>query len=89
LIRLRVIFRGHVQGVYFRATAERIARDFAVGGFVLNEADGSVLLVAEGERDEVERFVRAVHAAKAANVRSVIRHEEAPSGEFREFTTRR
>lgn len=54
--RLTIWFSGRVQGVGFRATATRLARDFDVTGRVCNLTDGRVELQAEGERAELERF---------------------------------
>ena len=54
--RLSVWFSGRVQGVGFRATVARLARDFDVTGRVCNLTDGRVELVAEGARDELVRF---------------------------------
>jgi acylphosphatase len=67
-VRMEVIFRGRVQGVFFRATAERIARGRPVDGWVRNEADGSVRLVAEGRRAELETFLAAVQEAKRRGI---------------------
>jgi acylphosphatase len=60
-MRLRLNFRGEVQGVGFRATAERLARGFPVTGFVRNEPDGSVWLEVQGEVDSLDRFLAALH----------------------------
>jgi acylphosphatase len=46
--------------VGFRATSCHIAQDFLVDGYVQNLPDGGVLLEAEGEAAEVERFLAAV-----------------------------
>ena len=56
-IRQHTIFRGHVQGVGFRATAARVAEGFEVAGHVRNLADGSVELVVEGNDTEVKAFL--------------------------------
>jgi acylphosphatase len=40
--------RGRVQGVWFRASAEREAARLRVAGFARNERDGSVTVEAEG-----------------------------------------
>lgn len=53
-VRTQVIYRGRVQGVGFRATARACARGFNVGGWVRNQPDGSVLLLAEGPQSEVD-----------------------------------
>ncbi|HEU5036779.1 MAG TPA: acylphosphatase [Nocardioides sp.] len=53
---------GRVQGVSFRAYAEREAARLGVAGWVRNEPDGSVAIHAEGDRDAVEAFVRWSYA---------------------------
>ncbi len=47
---------GRVQGVAFRDSARRQAAQLGVHGFVRNEADGSVLVHAEGDSRAVERL---------------------------------
>ena len=54
--RMVARFEGHVQGVGFRYTTVHIAASFKVTGFVRNEPDGSVLVVAEGDEVELMRF---------------------------------
>ncbi|RMH26805.1 MAG: acylphosphatase [Planctomycetota bacterium] len=56
-MRAEVTFIGKVQGVGFRATAKRLADAAGVTGWVRNEADGSVHLVAEGRDETVRRFL--------------------------------
>ena len=58
--RRRVQYSGSVQGVGFRQTTMRIARGFAVTGFVRNLPDGRVELVVEGEAAVVASFLGAV-----------------------------
>ena len=47
-VRRRLRIRGRVQGVWFRASAEREAARLGVAGFARNERDGSVTVEAEG-----------------------------------------
>ena len=42
LCRYDIIFIGRVQGVFFRATAQEMARRYDVTGWVRNERGGSV-----------------------------------------------
>jgi len=49
-----------VQGVGFRYFAQDAARREGLHGYVLNRDDGSVEAVAEGERESVDRFERAL-----------------------------
>ncbi|RMD66049.1 MAG: acylphosphatase [Planctomycetota bacterium] len=60
-IRAEAVYVGKVQGVGFRATAHHLANEYHVSGWVRNEADGSVRLVAEGPREAVEAFLEALH----------------------------
>ena len=56
--RAHIIVSGLVQGVYFRDSTRRKAREFGVTGWVRNLPNGSVEAVLEGERDGVERVVQ-------------------------------
>jgi acylphosphatase len=59
LERLHAIVHGDVQGVGFRYFVQRRARQLGLRGWVRNNDDGSVELVAEGERGELEELKRA------------------------------
>jgi acylphosphatase len=57
VVRVRIRVRGRVQGVWFRASAEREAARLGVSGFARNERDGSVLVEAEGAPATVDAMV--------------------------------
>jgi len=86
--RYDITFTGHVQGVFFRATAETIARNYDVAGWVRNEPDGSVRMVIEGEPGELDRFVEAVKDAKRDYICNVHIEPSDPTGEFDGFSIR-
>jgi acylphosphatase len=44
----RIVVRGRVQGVYFRASTARRARELSVRGSAQNLPDGSVVVLAAG-----------------------------------------
>jgi acylphosphatase len=69
-------FAGKVQGVGFRYTARQIAERFRVTGFVKNTADGRVLLVTEGDSQEIDRFLAALRTEQ----QRYIQGEESSSG---------
>jgi len=48
---------GRVQMVMYRDFSQRKARKLGLRGFVKNESDGSVTVVAEGSRALLERYV--------------------------------
>ncbi|MFG0258425.1 MAG: acylphosphatase [Phycisphaerales bacterium JB043] len=85
----QVIFEGRVQGVFFRATAREIATRFDVSGWVRNEPDGTVHLVAQGDPDEVERYLDALIDAKRGNISNSIVTQLASEETLQGFTIRR
>ena len=64
--RLHAVVRGDVQGVGFRYFVQRKARQIGLTGWVRNNADGTVELVAEGARDSLEQLKRAVEEGPRA-----------------------
>lgn len=58
--RLHAIVRGDVQGVGFRYFVQRKAQQLGLQGWVRNNDDGTVELVAEGTRKQLEELKRAV-----------------------------
>ncbi len=48
---------GKVQGVGYRYNAQAMAHRYNLTGFVRNEHDGSVLAHAEGEDEDIQRFI--------------------------------
>ena len=58
--RLHAVVRGDVQGVGFRYFVQGKARQLGLRGWVRNNDDGTVELVAEGERSTLEELQRAV-----------------------------
>ncbi len=84
-IRRQIYYSGRVQGVGFRMTTRSHARRFSVTGFVRNLVDGRVELVAEGESDEIDRFLSSLRTAMTMNIRSEQCVEMPASGEFRDF----
>lgn len=62
VVRRRVEYRGHVQGVGFRATARDVASELPVSGWVRNVDDGSVELEVQGPAQAVERLLSEVRA---------------------------
>jgi len=85
MIRKHIYYKGRVQGVGFRYTALRTARNFEVTGYVQNQIDGSVELVVEGESPQVEEFLEDLAGAMGRYIRQVQEVEEPYEGGFMGF----
>lgn len=55
--RIMAIVYGRVQGVGYRAFAREAALQLGLSGYVRNLSDGSVQVVAEGEKQLLDRFI--------------------------------
>jgi acylphosphatase len=83
--RRTIYYSGHVQGVGFRYTAVSVARRHRVTGYVKNLCDGRVVLVAEGESLDLDRFLADVRGAMRDHIDDTQLETAAASGEFRGF----
>ena len=84
--RLHIFYSGRVQGVGFRYTVKTLANGFEVTGVVRNLSDGRVELMAEGTKEELEAFRRAIQDSEVGRF---IRNEQSAwseaTGGFRGF----
>lgn len=78
--------RGRVQGVGFRHFATVEARRRGVSGFVRNEPDGSVTVVAEGPKHVLVELLEALrNGPPSARVQDAVVAWHEASGEFSGF----
>ena len=78
--RLHLRVDGRVQGVGFRATTAHIAAKFPVTGFVMNQFDGSVEILAEGTDADLNAFWTAL---RRSHVDRFVTSEQPCWGEAR------
>jgi acylphosphatase len=79
--RLDAIVRGRVQGVGYRVFALREAIALGLDGTVANEADGSVRVVAEGQRHALDGLLERLREGPPAGwVDDVIERWEPARG---------
>jgi acylphosphatase len=79
IIARRFLVRGRVQGVGFRWFVEREAHILAVAGWVRNNHDGSVEILAQGTRDQLSGLHSRLRAGpRAARVDAVEVSEASP-----------
>lgn len=85
---VHVLISGRVQGVGFRASAESMAHNAKVTGWVRNLRDGRVEAWFEGSADAVAAMVRwCYHGTLSAKVEGVEIDHPAPQG-FSSFEIR-
>ncbi|MBC7112480.1 MAG: acylphosphatase [Candidatus Methanomethyliales bacterium] len=85
--RAQIRVYGIVQGVGFRYFTLRIARKLGLVGYVQNLNNGSVEIVAEGEKDSLLKLIEEVRIGPpGASVENLKINWDMPKGEFKEFT---
>ena len=68
--RLKINFKGRVQGVGFRFHALRIATDLNLTGSVKNLYDGSVEVYVQGSTENIDAFVRELYEQRFVRIES-------------------
>lgn len=87
--RAHIVFRGRVQGVFFRAFARQVAESLDVAGWVRNLYDGSVEAVFEGDRALVTKAIEKCRKGPpGAHVDEAEVEWESFAGEFSGFRIR-
>jgi len=87
--RLHVLLEGRVQGVGFRYFVQDKALGLQLTGWVRNRWDGSVEVVAEGERSQLESLLTALRRGPRGALVSGLKPEWLPaSEEFKGFHIR-
>jgi len=87
--RLRATVHGRVQGVGFRAYTAAEGRRLGLSGWVRNELDGTVSVVAEGSGPALEALLAWLHRGPPlARVTSVDAEWLAATGDLASFQTR-
>jgi acylphosphatase len=82
----RFVVRGRVQGVGFRWFVEREAHILGVAGWVRNNADGGVEVLAQGTRDQLLGLrSRLREGPRAARVDAVEESEARPASGISSF----
>ena len=87
--RLDAKIHGRVQGVGFRYFVRQEATALGVSGWVSNQSDGSVRVVAEGSRSALEDLLDALESGpRGARVDHVDAHWGDARGDVRGFGVR-
>jgi acylphosphatase len=86
MIRLTAYASGRVQRTGYRAKVVSLAKEMGLVGFVQNRPDGQVLVIAEGERKDLDKFASALRIKNAIiDVENVSLQYSQGSGQYSSF----
>jgi acylphosphatase len=84
--RIEAIVSGKVQMVWYRDFATRTAEELGITGTTCNLPDGTVHVVAEGPREELETYIEHLwKGSEQAEVKGVDVVWKKATGEFDNF----
>ena len=85
-IRIHAIIKGRVQGVFFRQNTLGMANKLNITGWCRNLNNGDVEVTAEGQNDNIEKFVEFLRSgSENAVVENLEINEEEFKSEFSSF----
>jgi acylphosphatase len=79
-MRKRFIFYGQVQGVGFRYAAKMLAEKYNLVGWVENNNDGSVALVVEGLKNNIQSVINSLKDYFQDNIENIEEKMEKDEG---------
>lgn len=88
LIQAHVFISGRVQGVGYRFSAEQMALQLGLKGWVRNLADGRVEAVFEGEKEVVDRMIQWCHQGSPASIVKEVSIAYSPVEGLNQFEVR-
>ena len=84
--RAEIKIYGEVQGVSFRARICEIAKNLGLAGYVKNEPDGSVVIIAEGREEELKTLLEKCYNIPNSRVVKIDVEWGEAENEFGEFS---
>lgn len=74
-IRQQLRFRGRVQGVGFRFTAQYMAQQLGLTGWVYNDYDGSVLMEIQGRPESIKKMIERLDSDRFIRIETIEKTE--------------
>ena len=85
----KIVVRGKVQGVGYRYNAQAAAHKYDLTGFVRNQFDESVLIHAEGEEENIHRFIEWCNTGPRLADVTEVQSEEQDIKKYQTFEIKR
>ncbi|HMJ47247.1 MAG TPA: acylphosphatase [Ferruginibacter sp.] len=86
---IHILVKGKVQGVFFRATAKKVADRLSLGGWIQNNAGGDVEAVVTGTEEHLQQFIEWCHLGPAGSDVEEVNYDYVESRDFDGFSIRR
>ena len=80
-----ITISGKVQGVFFRHHTKTEADKLQITGFVRNESDGTVFILAEGQSRQIKIFIEWCHRGSPNAVVESVKVNEVSREGFSDF----
>ncbi|GBG95582.1 acylphosphatase [Ligilactobacillus salitolerans] len=83
---IKMTVSGMVQGVGFRYTSKMLADKLNVAGIVRNQMDGDVYIEAQGDSDNLAKFIAGIKDSPSPAGRVTdVKISEIPLGDYTKF----
>lgn len=79
---------GRVQGVFYRVSTQDVARGIGLVGYVKNDPDGGVTVVANGPQDKIEKLIDWCQEGPSGSSVSEVKVDWMEEEEFSQFDIR-
>lgn len=85
----RLLIKGKVQGVFYRASAKDMADEIGITGWVRNTNGGDVEVLVTGTTEKIEQFVNWCRVGPKKAIVTELIITEAPGESFSQFLVKR
>jgi acylphosphatase len=89
MLHYNITVKGKVQGVNYRATVQAKAHEYNLTGFVRNLNNGGVYIEAEGETENLSKFIDWCYIGSPRSKVSEVNSVEGEMKNFRTFEVRK
>ncbi len=82
---VKLTVQGSIHGVGFKHFVKKIALSHHICGYVKNESDGTISIIAYGQDEKIEDFFKIVEAGNGYSKVDFIALSDSPLEVYREF----